>query len=122
MTEFTLKQQKANRKLWVEALRSGKYKRTTQKLRSLNDGFCCLGVLADLAGCEWKKEEDFYSADGAFGSAPAKAREFVGLTAYLGCYTYGDLSDLNDSGKTFAEIADIIESEPFGLFVESIQP
>jgi hypothetical protein len=33
---------------WVAALRSGDYAQTTGKLRN-NEGFCCLGVLCDLA-------------------------------------------------------------------------
>jgi hypothetical protein len=35
-------------KKWVEALRSGKYKRATHRLRANEDSFCCLGVLCDL--------------------------------------------------------------------------
>ena len=35
-------------KKWVEALRSGKYKQGTGCLRSKDDEFCCLGVLADV--------------------------------------------------------------------------
>ena len=35
------------KKIWVKALRSGKYKQTTTKLRD-TFGFCCLGVACDL--------------------------------------------------------------------------
>lgn len=34
---------------WVAALRSGQYKQGQGRLRSPQDGFCCLGVLCDLA-------------------------------------------------------------------------
>lgn len=39
---------------WLAALRSGKYEQGSGRLRSI-DGthFCCLGVLADVAGATW---------------------------------------------------------------------
>lgn len=40
---------KRNRKAWVEALRSGKFKQTRGKLRSRNAAYCCLGVVCELA-------------------------------------------------------------------------
>ena len=36
------------KRIWLEALRGGKYEQTTGVLRSKKDGFCCLGVLCDL--------------------------------------------------------------------------
>jgi len=41
-------------KNWLAALRSGKYKQGTGFLRDKNDGYCCLGVLCDVAG--WQSE------------------------------------------------------------------
>ena len=41
---------KRNRKAWVEALRSGKFKQTKGKLRARNKSFCCLGVACEVAG------------------------------------------------------------------------
>ncbi len=38
----------AVKKLWLKALRSGKYKQAKNVLKSSNGGFCCLGVLCDL--------------------------------------------------------------------------
>ena len=39
---------------WVKALRSGQYRKTKNRLAShKGDAFCCLGVLADVMGCEW---------------------------------------------------------------------
>lgn len=34
---------------WVAALRSGNYNQGSGALRDINNGFCCLGVLCDLA-------------------------------------------------------------------------
>jgi hypothetical protein len=33
---------------WIEALRSGRYKQGTGRLRSFYDEYCCLGVLLDI--------------------------------------------------------------------------
>lgn len=45
---------------WVSALRSGEYKQGRGRLRSPQDGFCCLGVLCDLAVkenvAEWRAQ------------------------------------------------------------------
>ena len=41
---------------WIEALRSGKYQQTVECLRDA-DGYCCLGVLADIQGVEWIWEQ-----------------------------------------------------------------
>lgn len=116
---YTLEQQKANRKLWVEALRSGKYEQGRGRLRRL-DNYCCLGVLADVAGCAWSKATDGrWKSERHTFDAPALARDFVGLSQGEGSFGDTCLTGINDSGKSFSEIADIIESEPPGLFRES---
>ena len=46
---------------WIDALRSGRYKQGAGYLRCAEDTFCCLGVLADVLGVEWKRSEfDYY--------------------------------------------------------------
>lgn len=47
----------AIKKKWVKALRSGEYRQGSGVLK---DGrkFCCLGVLCDIQGADWKKVED----------------------------------------------------------------
>ena len=51
------------RNLWVEALRSGKYKQGKGRLRD-GDTYCCLGVLCDLVAAdnsdayEWQEIEE----------------------------------------------------------------
>lgn len=118
---YTLEEMKANRRLWVEALRGGAYEQGDEFLRSLDDKFCCLGVLADIAGCDWRKDNISKDADGCSRSAPKRAMDFVGLAESEGKYDFGSdfvsLAIHNDGGKTFAELADIIESEPEGLFL-----
>ena len=42
---------------WIEALKSGKYKRGQEALKTSKGTFCCLGVLCDILGQgEWKKD------------------------------------------------------------------
>ena len=47
--KYTKKQIKANRKAWIEALRSRKFRQTKGKLKSRNGSYCCLGVACEVA-------------------------------------------------------------------------
>lgn len=77
-----------------------------------------MGVLCDLA--VKAKVIDKYSIYG--GNLPPKVRDWVGLIQGYGQYTKQDgeitfLTQDNDTArKSFSQIADIIESEPTGLF------
>jgi hypothetical protein len=51
---------------WCEALRSGKYPQTQKRLRT-EEGFCCLGVLADILGAPWEPGQNYYVFQGAAG-------------------------------------------------------
>lgn len=141
---YTKEQQIENRKKWVEALRSDKYEQTTGFLKR-NNGYCCLGVLCDLAGEEFVPRSSVYAEPGTFEihlgkdeygcfhgealDATQKAMDFVGLRTDIGSFeqVHGDdgeiigehttLADENDAGASFSEIADIIESNPPGLFI-----
>ena len=100
---------------WVEALRSGKYKQGRNYLNS-KGAFCCLGVLCDLSGeGKWELE---LGAD-AFGDE--MYRYLVGdgwnratlppeLAEKYGVHNPGPLITMNDTGKSFTEIADYIEA------------
>lgn len=101
---------------WINALLSGNYSQTKHRLRD-RDGFCCLGVACDIKNpLAW----------GNFGSS---GREGNGMQYWL----YGDykeshclpislqnelgldedtvieLADMNDKGRSFAEIAERIK-------------
>ena len=67
---------KRNRKAWVEALRSGKYKQTRNKLRSRNGAYCCLGVVCELAEVprEYRGKEYVYGDAEALGIHPDDLR------------------------------------------------
>ena len=104
-----------NRAKWVAALRDPSRTQVTGKLGHQEiGGQCCLGVLAEVAGCEYMSSGRW---DNCSGFAPYRAMEFVGLKDAKGRYgKFFSLSIDNDSGKTFAQIAATIESEPQGLF------
>lgn len=111
--------------LWIEALRSKKYPQIKGNLRKQN-GFCCLGVLCDATKTgSWDRR--FYKTspcinllfnDGVyFGDLPANEFELIDTMGTLS-FTSRDkpikslgLADLNDSGFTFDQIADVIEYE-----------
>jgi hypothetical protein len=116
-----------NAKKWVEKLRSGELE---QGLHALHDDgkFCCLGVACELAVEEGLplvvKEKinldgtTYVEYDGHSGVLPEKVVEWLGLRTEEGGYCLAEsLTFLNDSGATFNQIADLIESEPEGLFV-----
>jgi len=110
---------KTIKKKWIAALRSGKYLqgRTVLRRESLDgkDHFCCLGVLADVIGCDWKqygfdpihrmaifsktKEQDACAI-------PPKIAKQIGLSKKV----QNTLVRYNDvDNKSFEEIAKYIE-------------
>lgn len=118
-----------NAKKWVAALRSGEYKQVTGMLHERDGGFCCLGVACDLYAKEtglvgWSepKNSSPYMEFGESGNAmilPGHVQRWIGLRTDNGTIDhYSCLASMNDNGKNFSEIADFIESEPGGLFVE----
>jgi hypothetical protein len=82
---------------WVAALRSGDYKQCKGKM-NLDDTFCCLGVLRGLLPQELRFIDD-----------PALLTKEQSLAVGLTPDRQRGLSTMNDSGNTFAEIADHIE-------------
>lgn len=115
-----------NVQAWVAALRSGKYKQGQQRLRTDDNRFCCLGVACELAvqaGIITYKRDDqlgpTYVETGWKDTAllPEVVRRWLGLTTNRGDMSEGPcLTHLNDHDATFNEIADLIESQPKGLF------
>lgn len=108
---------------WIEALPS--YQQTRGTLHD-GTGFCCLGVLCDLYAKEKNEEwvqgevdENFYF-QGRATVLPLSVMSWAGLKADNPevrvvddetCSRYYSLAELNDSGKTFSEIAQIIEEQ-----------
>ena len=117
---LTLDEMKANRKLWVDALRSGKYLQARGTLMRRGVGYCCLGVACRVFGLS----DDEISKYDNVTHLP-QVKKWLGLPldsegnngGYYKDGWYYSLADENDYNKTFEQIADIIESEPRGLFV-----
>lgn len=108
---------------WVDALRSGKYQQTTNKLSSYRGrSFCCLGVAEDLyakalRNPKWwgrgvDRGDSMMSVDALryFGLGDAGTDDIsVGISKVKGLKCEG-LIDLNDNFKwTFKRIATAIE-------------
>jgi hypothetical protein len=97
----------------VEALRSGAYtkdQKHTAYLRTSDNCFCVMGVVADVVDPEgWEDTGYAYTHRGRFSDLGQVLRDEVGLT-------YGqmwDLIKLNDDSErklTFAQLADHIEA------------
>lgn len=115
------------RDMWVAALRSGKYKQGDGWLR-MDDEFCCLGVLCDLAVQHGIVEVTPYSVsrgtepvhayryDDRVSTLPRSVVEWSGLPGDCGPLSWEvdgkvvDLISLNDNGVPFTVIADEIEA------------
>ena len=107
------------REKWLAALESGEYKQCQGSLKT-NDGFCCLGVLCDLhakeTGKEWKigpfKKMEKMEYLNEANYLPIEVQNWADMDSYNHhLYNNGFLSHINDSGASFNQIADIIESE-----------
>lgn len=93
---------------WIEALRSGVFNQTTDRLRGDNGSLCCLGVFAEINGCAWdaKGRPSIGSARYADSVTDVLDKDFIGLSFIQQRL----LAEMNDGGKSFSEIADYIEA------------
>ena len=115
-------------KRWVEALTSGKYEQTTGKLQRTEPGengepvgFCCLGVLCELAVADGVIPPAFHSdllSTGMYGKSgvcstlPDEVQEWAEVEVDDPRLEPGPAaaSYLNDTvGKTFEELAEAIK-------------
>jgi hypothetical protein len=101
---------------WAAALRSGKYRQAKGALCAADDaGYCCLGVLCELYREETQKGQWISRAFDVGGNRwafklPQSVAAWAGVRSAVGMYREtSSLMEDNDQGKTFAEIADIIE-------------
>ena len=110
------------KKVWLKALRSGKYEQAQQnlgwcdekaqyeKVIARPDSFCCLGVLCHLSGkAEWVQQTGTHGAwyDGELDYLPSSVISWSQLMSMSQTQT---LIIMNDSGSSFLEIADYIEN------------
>lgn len=114
---------------WVRALRSGEYSQANGALQK-NGGFCCLGVLCDLAvkagvpvrvstiecGCSDADCCPGVAYDSADSYPPIQVQNWAGMSTMDPVVKDSEgeirtLSALNDEGRTFEEIAQFIEDQ-----------
>lgn len=101
---------------WIDALLSGKYSQTKNRLRD-SDGFCCLGVACDVKNpLQWNEytvhpsEKTVYSWTQSDGYNEAHALPTtIQKELEMSDDQLINLADMNDSGKTFIEIAEQIK-------------
>jgi len=112
------------RRLWVEALRSGDYEQGIGALNARSDDgvdrFCCFGVACEVAianGVPVEKKRGSigdYTYDGHAAFLPRSVLRWLGtddmpvVTVNAQRHT---LVDLNDDGRSFEAIADLIEAQ-----------
>lgn len=111
------------KKLWVDALRSGKYTQC-RKFLSLNNEFCCLGVLCEelirTEQVELKVEQSpFFSKyyDNNNSMLPSAVKDYISIEKE-DPWKIGNANSLytilvgmnDDEYKSFSEIADYIEA------------
>ena len=107
------------KKLWLKALRSGKYRQGRDRLRTKTNGYCCLGVLCDVyrkttKTGKWVQTDQLWNFEGRSGVLPYKVRRWAGLkqedpeldpTSFS-----GNASSVNDLRRSnFKKIANLIE-------------
>jgi hypothetical protein len=109
---------------WIEALESGEYPQDALGgYLKTERGFCCLGVLEEIAGAKWVKDNDrFETRDGYYAMpAPHRLQTFLGTNEGDTVLVYDPemgidrgVHSVNDSGKSFAHIAGLLRAE-FGI-------
>lgn len=116
-----LSTQEKARRMWVRALRSGKYHWGKEQLHPTDDKHCCLGVLCEVA----IKQGVITSYNPHTSYLPTAVKKWVGLNStnrdfYAPRYRIDTLAELNDESKRnpFKQIARMIENKSPGLFEE----
>lgn len=125
---MTVEKEHVNQELlkeWVAALRSGEY---AQGKKRLNQGgkFCCLGVLCELTAERLQLQREVSDGDTGYNEnftvLPEPVAELIGFLTGGGGVWYNplvelapefltetSLAELNDSGFSFNQIADVME-------------
>ncbi len=114
-----------NAKQWVAALRSGEYEQGYHRLRDRNNKYCVLGVPCELYHIATGQLTGKLNGQGDYvygdrtAELPLMVCEWLGLESCNGYYDASSVSIDNDKGMSFPDLADLIESEPSGLFVDA---
>lgn len=103
---------------WVDALRSDDYQQIKSHLHR-DEGYCCLGVLCEIAGEEWHQNmentEEFLTVYYVEGEESVRMADYppehVLEKAEITMDFCKKLAHYNDEGYTFNYIANMIEEE-----------
>lgn len=95
---------------WLRALRGGNYKQCRRVLRNKHNECCCFGVLADgMAPAAWKPRQFAEGYGVSIESAAYRLPRSLQQKAGIDDNALLRLERRNDSGWTFAQIANWIE-------------
>lgn len=105
---------------WIDALRSGKYKQASGRLKG-PDGFCCLGVACELAEI-WPAKTLGNSEPLITSKLPKQVLDMLGgytnaeydqrIPVGAGEISTNALSNMNDVSRlTFMQLADVLEGK-----------
>jgi len=108
---------------WVEALESGKYDQATHGL-GCSQGFCCLGVACEINNLERREDSSgdyrYFHGDMSNGAyLPGHFHEELGLRNNTGSNVnkiFRSLAQMNDEGRSFADIAKTLREKPEQYF------
>ena len=119
---------------WIADLRSGEFRQTKGHLRRGDNGYCCMGVLANRVNPNaWElmgsadKSGRWKFDDKSLYAIPAyllKDVSMFGGIFDLYIHPYAKITweaylvELNDNGSTFGEIADVIEKKMLPMVLE----
>ena len=100
---------------WAAALRSGEYEQTQTVLANKErTKHCCLGVLCEVAikeGVDVEVHAALGSTyfDGWASTLPVSVMDWADMRSEAGMMITDSLAELNDEGRTFSDIAAVIE-------------
>lgn len=115
-----------NQLKWLAALESGEYEQGTEGFLCMNGKYCCLGVAAEIFKTEQTKvkrspitEAMLYGEEE--NVAPQYVIDALHLRSNTGIIMGKEycLTELNDTGTTFKEIAAFIRKHPRRVFKET---
>src|SRR6267378_4900821 len=99
---------------WIKILRNGEFKQIKGALEN-ESGNCCLGVLCNMALiegiCDFTRinVETINAFDNAWVTLPCSVMKWAEIKTTDASFNFESLADINDQGKSFSQIADIIE-------------
>ena len=107
---------KTLKRKWIKALRSGRYRKGLNTLKTgqgHNTRYCCLGVLAQISGVKWKEEFSGFRLpfkDGKCVGMDGQRADFLDPEFFgIPMKVQRRLAEQNDRGLPFEDIADLIK-------------